>query len=167
MGAKLKEANFQKRLIENAKEQGHRIKKMQSGMGYVVLDIYIRHLNYGAQWWELKTIGSLGEKVKLTRLQRNEIRDEILAGGFAGCVVCIKHQNKVESIYVLGMEDTHVRPEQHVQDRRTGQPYDITGITNAIIAESERLRLRFAKGELKSDCGFDQDLPRSERQKRR
>lgn len=157
MGPKLKEANFQKRLIDNAKSQGHRIKKMQSGMGYVVLDVYIRHKQYGAQWWELKTLRSLGEKVKLTKLQRNEIRDETLAGGFAGCVVCIKHK-EVESIYVLGMEDTHVRPEKHVQDRRRGQPYDITAITNAVIVESERLRVRFAKGEFSSHSGDEEDL---------
>lgn len=165
MSKKIREGNFQKRLIGNAKEQGHRVKKMQSGMGYVVLDVYIRHLNYGAQWWELKTIGTLGEKVKLTRLQRNEIRDEVLAGGFAGCVVCIKHK-EVESIYVLGMEDTHVRPEHHVQDRKRGEDYNIDRIVHTVIAESERLRLRFAKGELKSDSGLDQDLPRGARAQR-
>ena len=147
----MRESNFQSKLVDEIKKQGHRVKKMQSGMGYVVLDLYVRHSELGAQWWELKTLPSLGRKIGLTQLQRNEIRDEVLAGGSAACVVCVK-TNNTESIYVMGMEDSHVKPENHVQDRRIGQSYDVTAIASAVFVESERLRVRATCGESFS-CG--------------
>ena len=124
---KIKEANFQKKLVRDLKDAGHRVKKMQSGMGYTVLDLYVRHKEHGAQWWELKTIPTLATKIGLTELQRNEIKDEISAGGVASCVVCCKIDS-VEHIYVVPHHATHIKVEYLVQRRKIGEKYDINTI---------------------------------------
>lgn len=143
---KIKESNFQDRIINSLKEKGHRVKKLQSGMGYTLLDLYVRHRKFGAQFWELKTVKTFGSSVNLTPLQRKEMRDEIRAGGSAACVVCVKN-GPVESIYVIGPEETHVREQYHIQDRRRGESIDIDRIANAVFAETERFRVWEARGK--------------------
>lgn len=145
MSQKLKEATFQKRLIDNLKKNNIRVKKLQSGMGYTVLDMYVVGGGYHPQFWEIKTIASPKSKIGLTTLQRRDILDEIKHGGAAGTVTCFK-QGTSEFIYV-SMLDEYVQPDQFLQERRIGEEIHVDRIQNRILTESKRLSLRITKGE--------------------
>jgi len=137
----MKEATFKNRIRDRAKELKWRCKKVASAMGHISLDLYVRTVMHGAMWWELKTIPTKGTEVGLTQRQRHEAKREIQAGGSAACVVCCKIEN-TDYIYVIGTEDTHVRDDQLVQARGIGDPIDLNAIANAVIAQSERERIR-------------------------
>ncbi len=138
----MKEALFQTGLIKSIKMHGIRVKKLQSGMGYTVLDLYVKSSFYPGQWWELKVVPTLGTKVGLTALQRQDILDECRWGGEAGCVVAVPVEPGVVAVYWHDPDDNHVRIDKLITTKQRGQQYDIGKIINAVATGAERLRLR-------------------------
>lgn len=149
MSKKLQERNFQKRLTTDLRETGWHVTKLQSGMGYTVLDLFATSLRFGPMWVELKTLPTKGTKIGLTELQRKEMRDLQNHGCVAVCLTCIKINNVEELYLTTNYEEQHVRTNP-IAHRRTGQKWDGDAIGNAIIAATAREHLR---------VGDDQPVP--------
>ena len=132
----MRESTFQSRLIKDLRANKIRTKKLQSGMGYTVLDLYIKPLYHHGMWIELKTIPSLGTKVDLTELQRKEIREARTWNEIAACIVCVPVKlgaTVKEELYWFDVDDTHVRPEGLLTTRQRGQQYDTRAIIDGIV----------------------------------
>ena len=143
-GKKYKEKIFQTRLIEDLKSEIFRVKKMPSGMGVTVVDLYITHQDYEACWLELKTITSTNQRVKLTELQRRDLKAEINHGGNAACLVGLRtpKETNLEHMYILDLEEEYVYERLRIATREYGQRWQIKNIVNRVIVESERFRVR-------------------------
>lgn len=142
MAKDYKEAHFQKDLIEDLKAQGFRVKKMMSGMGYTVLDLYVRDRARGAMWIELKTIGSLYQKTGPTPLQQNEIDAELDAGGIAGCIIAIKLDNGDVLAYHHKRGDTHVRESGLLATKKFRGKWDCYDLIDRFALSVQRQGLR-------------------------
>lgn len=143
MAKKFKEKNFQSKLIHDLKAGGCRVKKMQSGMGYTVVDIYFRHPERGAFWCELKTLDSVNQKVPLTELQRADLIDEIRHGGHAACLVAVKANNGVdEYLFNLNLGEDYVNEQEPIDIRKRGGQWDIRRITHSVATENKGFDLR-------------------------
>lgn len=107
MTTKLAEANFQKKLIEDLRLDGWHVLKLQSGMGYTVLDLHISHPECGPAWVELKTVTSPKAKIGLTPLQRKAMRDLNTHGAVAICLVGIAVGRETQ-MYITNEKDEYV-----------------------------------------------------------
>lgn len=84
------EAQFRTELIKEFRVQGAYAKYISHKMFAGIPDIYVKHPHYPCMWMELKFATSLGQKLKLTPVQRAEILSLQTAGDIAGWVICIR-----------------------------------------------------------------------------
>lgn len=144
--------DFQPMILGDLKAQGFRVKKMQSGMGYVVLDLYVRDPKHGSLWIELKTIDSWGQKTGPSALQELEVEAELDAGGIAGCIIGVRDGREVLAVYHQ-RGSTHVTRKDVIACRPFRGQFDCRALIDRYVAKVEGERVR--KPAAKSKSGVE------------
>lgn len=124
MTKKLAEANFQTRMIKDLRAGGWKVYKLQSGMGYTILDVFATHPYWGPVWIECKTIPNIRTKIDLTPLQRKEIK-ELNAANCLAVVAIGVNVGRDQEMYITPKEEiTHVGGDTAFLRRLHGEKWD-------------------------------------------
>lgn len=140
MTKKLAEASFQTRLTTDLRNAGWKVDKLQSGMGYTILDLFVGSWEWGNAWIELKTINTPKVKIPLTELQRKEMRDHLAVGTVAVCLTAIKNGRDEDLYITYDPKETHVT--EPIFTRKHGKQWSASIIGHAISVARARLHLR-------------------------
>lgn len=112
-------------MIKDLRAGGWKVYKLQSGMGYTILDVFATHPYWGPVWIECKTVGTVNQQIELTALQRKEMRELNASNCLAVCAIGMNDGRDQLMFLTPNHEETHVKRGTTAELRRLhGEKWD-------------------------------------------